>query len=244
MLTHGFVLLIAVALLGRFSGMHADSVPLRGYTCKKNAQRPCRLCPLGHFCPDKDLMRPCGGMDVYCPIGSSVPTPVTEGHFTTPTDLGEDVRYDEEQCPAGYYCLGGAKRVCPAGYYCPREGTVEPVECGNSTVFCVEGSILPERVSAGFFTVGGLGNTTRDGQRIAPLGYYASEGQVKPCREGHYGSVAGLSDESCSGTCEAGKSEGTHPNKRIRVTREKLMTNTCCCLPSLVTQDGIAHRLL
>ncbi len=47
-------------------------------------------------------------------------------------------------------------------------------------------------------------NATRTGQKIAPRGYYASEGIVKACPEGHFGSSEGLFQDGCSGTCLGG----------------------------------------
>jgi hypothetical protein len=60
---------------------------LRGYHSKNfsqtNAHQPCVLCPEGFYCPDKATMIECGSIDVYCPLGSVLPTPVTAGYFTT-----------------------------------------------------------------------------------------------------------------------------------------------------------------
>ena len=148
-------------------------------------------------------MHHCGGIDVYCPVGSVKPTPVSDGYHTVPARGDKDTRNAEEQCQQGFYCSGGVKRVCPKGHYCPTKGMATPIECGNSTVFCKEHSVEPTRVLKGFFSVGGT-NTTRDGQKMSPLGHYASDGIVKPCREGHYGSVAGLSHDSCMGICDGG----------------------------------------
>jgi hypothetical protein len=93
--------------------------------------------------------------------------------------------------------------VCPKGFRCPTPGLSSPLQCGNSTVFCEEGSIEPTQVWTGYFSVGGT-NTTRTGQKIAPRGNYASEGIVKACPEGHFGSSEGLSQDDCSGTCLGG----------------------------------------
>ncbi|KAL7533460.1 hypothetical protein ACHAXR_010386 [Thalassiosira sp. AJA248-18] len=183
-----------------------SGVGVRGYTCKKEnvAQQPCRLCPLGYYCSDKFQMHPCGAVDVYCPLGSVQPTPVSDGYFTVEGD--EDTRGAQEQCEAGFYCTGGVKRKCEAGFYCPTPGTTltTRLECGSSTVFCEEGSIEPSLVWRGYFSVGGTNETTRTGQQIAPKGHYASNGIVKPCHEGHFSSSKGMFDESCSGICEGG----------------------------------------
>jgi len=167
--TQKIVVLLLVMLIGTSHSSHPKPVPLRGYTCKKNAQRPCSLCPPGFYCSDKDTMYPCGRIDVYCPLGSVKPTPVSKGYFTTPENVDEDKKDSEEQCQPGYYCAGGQKHPCPKGYYCPTKSMATPIECGHSTVFCTEESFKPTRVLKGFFSVGGT-NTTRYGQEPAPEG--------------------------------------------------------------------------
>ncbi|KAL7555220.1 hypothetical protein ACHAWF_018965 [Thalassiosira exigua] len=200
--------ILLAALLGTVHGLHSDPVPLRGYTCKQSAQElarssDCSLCPFGFYCSDKDALsrHKCGSVDVYCPVGNVLPTPVSVGYYTTGGD--EETRGAQEQCEAGFYCVGGVKRICPKGFFCPDPGMAAPIECGNSTVFCEEGALTPTRVHTGYFSVGGT-NTTRHGQEIASKGFWASNGIVKACAEGHYGDEEGLSDDSCSGTCRGG----------------------------------------
>ena len=198
-------LITFTSLLSRPSikALHDESTPpLRGYTCKQNVHQPCELCPEGYYCQDKDVMLPCGGNDVYCPLGSVQPTPGTQGYYTI--GLEEEKTYSEQQCEAGFFCEEGVKKVCPQGYQCPTPGLSSPIECGDLSVYCEEGSVEPTPVLKGYYSIGGT-NTTRTAQVIAPLGYYATNGLVLPCHEGHYGSKPGLSDsDSCSGTCEKG----------------------------------------
>lgn len=202
-----FVGIVLVALLGALHSSRSEEVPLRGYVCKNNAQhahKPCDLCPPGSYCLTEALARPCGAIDIYCPIGSVEPTKVSDGYYTIPEDADETERSDQEECQQGYYCSGGIKRICPKGFYCPTKGLMVPIACGNSTVFCEEGATSPTQVTKGYFSIGGSNSTTRDGQQISPLGHYAIDGIVHPCQEGHYGSELGLSADGCSGICEAG----------------------------------------
>lgn len=125
------------------------------------------------------------------------PIIVSEGYYSSPK------RHAEQECPEGFFCVGGVKKVCPEGFRCPTPGLSSPLQCGDSTVFCEEGSIEPTQVRTGYYSVGGT-NATRTGQKIAPRGYYASAGIVKACPAGHFGSSEGLSQDDCSGTCLEG----------------------------------------
>lgn len=157
----------------------------------------CLPCMAGYFCPEASVTgtdEACGGVDVFCPAGSSSPTPVAAGHFTR---LGAtSTRSSQQQCPAGYFCSGGVKTQCPAGrygslvgefradcegrctagYYCPEASTSPiPIRCGAAAVFCPAGSATPQGVRAGWFTVGG--RTTENG------GTQAAE-QALDCKQG------------------------------------------------------------
>jgi hypothetical protein len=95
-------------------------------------------------------------------------------------------------------------KVCPKGLFCNDTGMTEPLVCGNSTVFCREGSVDPKTVTQGFYSIGGSSNATRTEQTIAPNGYFSKEGLLFPCPKGHYGNTLGLFTDDCSGICEAG----------------------------------------
>ena len=140
-------------------------------------------------------------MDVYCPIGSVEPRQVAIGFYTEGPD--ETTRHSERRCEEGFFCVGGIKRKCPLGFQCPDSGLSAPIPCGSPKFFCKEGSIRPTQVRDGFVSVGGT-NTTREYQQIAPVGHYAIGGVLLPCHAGHFGSTEGLSNDSCSGICEAG----------------------------------------
>lgn len=196
--------ILTIFLAARFCVRGHDAAadpPLRGYNCKPNAQRPCELCPAGYFCPSKFEMLPCGAANVYCKMGSVLPTQVTDGYYTTNGD--EEHRSDERICESGFFCKGGIKKICPAGFFCPNVGMNSPLECGDASKFCTEGSYQPQPVAQGYYSIGGS-NETKFQQEIAPLGHFAKDGILYECPEGHYGDRQGLSNDHCSGVCEAG----------------------------------------
>ena len=204
---------IVAALIALFStkshGLHNDATPLRGYHCKEDthsdAHEPCVLCPEGFYCPDKATMNKCGSVDLYCPLGSALPTPVSKGYFTIDEEGPQDTRVAQRKCKVGHFCTEGLEmKVCPKGHYCTATGMSEPLVCGNSTVFCREGSIEPQPVTEGFYSVGGSSNATRAEETIAPKGHFAKDGILFECPRGHYGNTSGLFTDDCSGICEAG----------------------------------------
>jgi hypothetical protein len=197
------IALLLLTILGATSSLHnQEDIPLRGFICKhNNVHKPCELCHKGYYCRDDKTTVPCGGNSVYCPLGSLTPTQVQQGFYSVGGT--NTTRHDQIIAPKGYYALEGEKTVCPVGFYCPTQGMSSPLECGDRNVYCEEGASEPTRVTLGFYSVGGT-NTTRHGQIIAPTGYYASNGIVLPCHEGHFGSIEGLTHDTCSGVCEAG----------------------------------------
>ena len=147
------------------------------YGDKKLETRPtCSgLCSAGYWCGSastKPTQHKCGGTNAYCPMGSSVPSYVTKGHFTN-EHKHPMTRDLQSMCPPGYYCVGGIRIECPAGrfgassglhhsecdglcsegYYCPSASTSQTQErCGNSTVHCPEGSALPLITPPGYYS--------------------------------------------------------------------------------------------
>ncbi len=186
-------------------GAHNEPVPLLGYSCKDSAQKPCDLCEEGFYCDGKYSKHPCGGPDVFCPLGSYKPTLVERGYYSVGGT--NETRFNQKMCTPGNFCIDGLKRPCPIGYYCPDEGMFEPLECGKLSLFCPGGSTSPKIVAPGYYSIGestdGKGST-QTGQRIAPVGHYATGGVLRECPEGHYGSKAGLFEDNCEGMCEAG----------------------------------------
>lgn len=93
-------------------------------------------------------------------------------------------------------------KVCPKGHYCDATGMSKPLKCGHS-VFCAEGSVEPQSVSKGYYTIGGAFDEQEE-QVIAPKGYYATEGILKECPAGHFGNTTSLFHDNCSGSCHQG----------------------------------------
>lgn len=95
-------------------------------------------CPAGYYCPLASAQPvPCGFADVFCSVGSSTPTAVASGFYTTWTPItttagdissayldgnvlataNQTRRSAQQVCEKGAYCVGGVKRLCPAGVY-------------------------------------------------------------------------------------------------------------------------------
>eukprot|EP00559_Dactyliosolen_fragilissimus_P003090 CAMPEP_0184867422 /NCGR_PEP_ID=MMETSP0580-20130426/26458_1 /TAXON_ID=1118495 /ORGANISM="Dactyliosolen fragilissimus" /LENGTH=257 /DNA_ID=CAMNT_0027367701 /DNA_START=44 /DNA_END=818 /DNA_ORIENTATION=- len=108
-------------------------------------------------------------------------------------------------CPSGTYGINDGQEyclTCTEGFYC-GEGTILPKECGDSSKFCPSGSILPQTVSPGYYSIGSSITTKRTGQVIAPRGHYARNGELFKCT-GTFGSREGLDHPNCDGPCSAG----------------------------------------
>jgi hypothetical protein len=69
-------------------------------------------------------------------------------------------------------------------------------------VYCPSGASLPINVSAGYYSVGTVGQRS-DQQQCAP-GSYCVGGVAIPCPAGLFGASSGLSSPGCSGNCSAG----------------------------------------
>ena len=204
------IVAVIVAICYAALPIKGHEVPLRGYECKQNAQQPCRLCEPGHYCQSETNKQSCGRAEFYCPLGSVLPTKVTDGYYTV-NGADDEHRSDQKECEPGFYCSRGKKEICPAGYYCPDAGMGYPTPCGDANKFCKEGSTQPEAVKTGYYSVDtddgyqqSKDETRRFDQKEAPLGYYAKNGLLFECPEGHYGDTKGLSDDHCSGVCEEG----------------------------------------
>eukprot|EP00501_MAST-03F_sp_TOSAG23-6_P002544 GSMAST32.ASY1.ANO1.2683.1 assembled CDS len=224
-----------------------------GWYCKNGIKNPCPPgvygrnaglstkecsgpCPAGtgFYCPfgsKSAKERQCGRSDVFCPKGSSQPTPVSLGYYTLPLE-GEDGNFPETTrshqlpCPPGSYCVRGLKILCPSGtystqsktsdpektcegncsegYYCPTGSiTSTAKQCGGISVYCPAASPKPIKVSIGFYTTKG-GKNTRSSQVICPPGSYCVGGERIQCPPGTYGSTEGLTNNKCTGPCAAG----------------------------------------
>jgi len=166
------------------------------------------LCPPGYYCPEGTITPlDCDFVDVFCPQGSSFPRSVSPGHYT----IGEHEtrRYDQIQCPAGYFCVDGLKypcepgkfqsdlgsssceQNCSKGYYCDGASDSEfQHRCGDNSVFCIEGSYEPTIVQEGYYSSGGDVNT-RSLEIVCSPGTFCKNGVTTPCPAGTFSSSEG-----------------------------------------------------
>ncbi len=106
----------------------------------------------------------CSSPDVYCPVSSGSPTPVSIGYFTNPercawraaarrshtnacvhvsdhlwparVDRLPAIRDFQIICPAGWYCVEGIKYICARGLYGGVPGQV-CVRCALDGLHCL-----------------------------------------------------------------------------------------------------------
>jgi len=175
------------------------------------------LCEAGFYCEAASVssrQNSCDDVSTFCEIGSSRPTPVSQGYRT----IKHEFYVSQVLCSRGSWCEGGqsykcisgtygseeglSERTCtapcPAGFYCPT-GSSNPIHCGNHSVYCPFGSVLPIQVSAGYYTTQGTYdgsadglNSTRSWQLICEPGFYCIDGVKQPCNSGLYVWVVSL----------------------------------------------------
>ena len=106
-----------------------------------NAESLCDgKCRVGYFCESGSSYErqfPCGDPNVYCPQGSTVPIPVSQGYLST--GGGETTRESEAIVERGHYASGGIEYRCPPGYYGDSQG-LSSRECSGE---CKEGYYCP-----------------------------------------------------------------------------------------------------
>jgi hypothetical protein len=118
------------------SGFYGDAVKLLNSSCSG-------YCDAGYYCPLGSIERTsnqCGGSNVFCPQGSSIPSDVLQGYYSVDIDNTDSVgtiavRVASVICPLGYYCQNGLKHPCPGGNYGLSEG-LHSAECSGT---CPEG---------------------------------------------------------------------------------------------------------
>ncbi len=216
---------------GRYGDKHSET--------SNDCSGPCQE---GHWCGEastKATQNPCGGPNLYCPQQSAAPKYVSKGFYL---DEGEpnDKKTAQRLCPRGSYCPGdGRRHLCPvgmygsqsglstddcnghceAGYFCPR-GSVSSRQtpCGNSTVYCPQGSGLPVLVEKGYYSASSTGiineagpNSTHDMQLKCELGYYCIDGIKYSCPGGTFGGFPATNDLSDCKPCLAGFFCPSHP---------------------------------
>ncbi|GMF50831.1 unnamed protein product [Phytophthora fragariaefolia] len=197
------------------------------------------FCTRGYYCPKgsaSPTQRECGADRFVCPTGSPEPQLIRVGYYSV--GVTNTTRFFQRPCEPGYFCVNGIKYQCPAGtygetsglstaacsgkcapgYYCPSYPNPPSIsrtqnECGNSSVYCPEGTgNEPKFVLSGYYSIltSGLAgdgrNATQNGMKKCPKGFYCRQGIRIRCPEGTYGDMEGLSAVSCSGWCPAGYS--------------------------------------
>ncbi|KAE9188581.1 hypothetical protein PF004_g22461 [Phytophthora fragariae] len=195
------------------------------------------LCTRGYYCPKgstSPTQRECGADGLICRTGSPEPQLIQVGYYSI--GITNTTRFFQRPCEPGYFCIDGIKYQCPAGtfgatsglstaacsglcapgYFCPSYPSPPSIsrtqnECGNSSVYCPEGTgNEPNSVTSGYYSVLTSGmavdgrNATQNDAKICPKGFYCRQGIRIRCPEGTYGDVEGLSAASCSGWCPAG----------------------------------------
>ena len=165
-------------------------------------------CPAGFYCT-ADLCEaplPCGGVEVFCGVGSGKPVPADKGYFTTPEDPAlETKRVAQVVCPAGNFCNYGRRK-----------------QCGSAASYSIPGQHVCATVSDIHYSTGGSAQN-RTGEQVcppgtyctggvkypAPAGAYAERGvnasaATTPCPAGTFGATPGLVNAACTGLCDEG----------------------------------------
>lgn len=126
---------------------------------------------------------PCTSEFAFCQQGSTQPTPVSKGYYTT-VSAATNQRVDQVVCPKGSYCVGGIAKLCPVNTFGDTTGLSTSACSGK----CRDGYICD------------LGSTSAT-PLVCPAGSYCVDGVQRLCPAGTYGSTAGLSTPSCTERC-------------------------------------------
>lgn len=149
------------------------------------------------------MSQECGRSDVYCPVGSSLPLPVSKGYYST-GGKSEATRSAIEICEEGTFCAKGEKYLCPSGSYGSTLGlysdTVPTVEFPNTYMCSGKRNFLKQSQSHLYYCLSCIG--------LCASGHYCPAGSTKPtqikCPAGRYGLTAGLTTELCTAICPIG----------------------------------------
>lgn len=157
----------------------------------------------------------CGDISVYCPIGSTLPLPVSVGYYTVGGDNA--TRSAQKQCEPGFYCVDGEQFACPPGSFGNISGLsslVGPIFDHINAFYCSglcdAGHYCPfnstsstqEKCPAGRYG-SSQGLTDNNCTAICPLGHYCPAGSIVPtkCPAGVFGGYEGLKDKYCNPEC-------------------------------------------
>jgi hypothetical protein len=121
---------------------------------------------------------------------------------------------------------------------CLAGSTADPTPCGNQTVYCPTGSVVPQFVQAGFYSDAGTGSvgivgatanfTIMSRQVECPAGYYCTGGVAYGCPPGTYqGRLRETSLANCTG-CPPGYFCGRmHGSRKAYACFRLLLTGGC-----------------
>ena len=191
------------------------------YTTDSIARTPL-YCPPNKYCPGGN---PAAAVD--CPAGKTSLGGPTSTSIEACVTCPPGKTYSENglciNCPAGFYCPGGASVPCPAGktstggiaatsqaactncpigYYCPGSGAVVPCNAGY---YCPGGASVA--CAAGKTSAGGVTAITEAACTSCPPGSYCPGGASVPCAAGKTsaGGVTAITEAACT-NCNAGQS--------------------------------------
>ena len=146
-------------------------------------------CPAGFYCPEGTISAEsnmCGGTNLYCPEGSSVPLNVTVGYYGVDDSGSDDIRRamtrsQQVVCPRGHYCQQGIKYHCPGGTY----GNTIGLSSSSCTGECLEGWYCPPG-STQPFQYSCISSQSSAGQPTATVYCPAASVRPLPTAEGYY----------------------------------------------------------
>jgi len=176
----------------------------------KECSGPCKpgfFCTPGSTKPDP---YPCGMVNYYCPVGTTVRYKVNEGFYSIPENVSDLYRTAQLPCPPGSYCIGGLKYDCPAGKYNSISNQVSCSSLCPRGFYCPQGSIYPIACPAGKYG-SDIGMKTADCSGKCQPGFWCGDASISAtqnaCVSGRYGAEYGLQTEQCSPLCEIVSSE-------------------------------------
>lgn len=172
------------------------------------------VCAAGYYCiagSTSPMQQPCGGEDVFCPMGSALPLPVGGGRRSigpegagvgvpgglvspntgstilfAPVKLDPLTRVADTPCAMGHYCVRGAQLPCPVG----RFGSTWGLMTDDCTDGCRPGQYCPPGSAS---------------PSICEKGFFCPDGRTRSiCPAGTFGASPGLLDRLCSGRCRVG----------------------------------------
>ena len=151
-------------------------------------------CPAGYVCGEgtgsfgsTNPPEQCGGIEYYCPEGSSTASEVDEGYYTIPEDSTRDTREGEEICPRGSYCQNGERFNCPEHHYGSQEGMTD--------------SSCSGRCADGFYCPHGSSSPREELCSDTDPSKYCVEGERKDCPDGYFTLPEGP-DKSTRSDCQ------------------------------------------